>query len=122
MSISGSQLSDPPLETYAYFAGRRVLVEGQTLQQFSEDQLGSNAGGSLYPWAKPRSLNPKDTWSFATYRRDSATQLDYARNRYYSNAYGRFMTPAPYTYSGPIERFAVLESTRVHARRFGQQG
>lgn len=28
--------------------------------------------------------------------------LDYANNRYYSNAYGRFMTPDPYTNSGRL--------------------
>lgn len=44
--------------------------------------------------------NPADTWSYATYWRDSATGLDYANNRYYSNAYGRFMTPDPYLAGG----------------------
>jgi RHS repeat-associated protein len=39
---------------------------------------------------------PQDTWNFATYWADSATGLDYANNRYYSNAYGRFMTPDPF--------------------------
>lgn len=29
-------------------------------------------------------------------------KLDYAHNRYYSNAYGRFMTPDPYTNSGRL--------------------
>ena len=46
--------------------------------------------------------NPQDTWSFATYWQDSASGLDYANNRYYSNAYGRFMTPDPYTNSGRL--------------------
>jgi RHS repeat-associated protein len=32
----------------------------------------------------------------------TATGLDYANNRYYTNAYGRFMTPDPYTNSGRL--------------------
>lgn len=93
LTVSGTQISDPPLETDVYFAGRRVFVNGNA---FSEDQLGSNASGSLFPWGEPRGLNPQNTWSFATYWRDSASGLDYASNRYYSNAYGRFMSPDPY--------------------------
>jgi RHS repeat-associated protein len=66
-----------------YFGGRRLAVM---------DQLGS--AGTYYPWGEAKSgTNPQDTWSYATYWRDSATGLDYANNRYYSNAYGRFMTP-----------------------------
>ena len=40
LTVSGSQFSDPPLETEAYFAGRRVLLNGNA---FSEDRLGSNS-------------------------------------------------------------------------------
>ncbi len=66
-----------------YFGGRRLAVQ---------DQLGS--AGTYFPWGEAKgSTNPQDTWSYATYWRDSATGLDYANNRYYSNAYGRFMTP-----------------------------
>ncbi len=73
-----------------YFGGRRLAVM---------DQLGS--AGTYYPWGEDKgSTNPQDTWSFATYWRDSATGLDYANNRYYSNAYGRFMTADPYASSG----------------------
>ncbi len=75
-----------------YFGGRRLAVM---------DQLGS--AGTYYPWGEAKgSTNPQDTWSFATYWRDSATGLDYANNRYYSNAYGRFMTPDPYSNSGRL--------------------
>jgi RHS repeat-associated protein len=69
-----------------YFGGRRLAAL---------DQLGS--AGTYYPWGEAKGgTNPQDTWSYATYWRDSATGLDYANNRYYSNAYGRFMTPDPY--------------------------
>jgi RHS repeat-associated protein len=73
-----------------YFGGRRLAAL---------DQLGS--AGTYYPWGEAKGgTNPQDTWSYATYWRDSATGLDYANNRYYSNVYGRFMTPDPYTNSG----------------------
>jgi RHS repeat-associated protein len=73
-----------------YFGGRRLAAM---------DQLGS--AGTYYPWGEAKGgTNPQDTWSYATYWRDSATGLDYANNRYYNNAYGRFMTPDPYTASG----------------------
>jgi RHS repeat-associated protein len=69
------------------------------------DQLGSTGtssspGPSYFPWGEPRGTNPQDAWSYASYWTDSATGLDYANNRYYSNAYGRFMTPDPYQASG----------------------
>jgi RHS repeat-associated protein len=73
-----------------YFGSRRLAVLGQ---------LGSV--GTYFPWGEDKgSTNPQNTWSFATYWRDSGTNLDYANNRYYSNAYGRFMTPDPYKASG----------------------
>ena len=69
-----------------YFGGRRLA---------SMDQFGSV--GTYYPWGEAKgTTNPQDTWSYATYWRDSVSALDYANNRYYSNAYGRFMTPDPY--------------------------
>jgi RHS repeat-associated protein len=68
-----------------YFGGRRLAVV---------DRLGSV--GTYFPWGEDKgSTNPQNTWSYATYWRDSGTNLDYANNRYYSNAYGRFMTPDP---------------------------
>jgi RHS repeat-associated protein len=76
-----------------YFGSRRVAVL---------DQLGSAGNstfsqGTYYPWGEVKGgTNPQNAWSFATYWQDSASGLDYANNRYYSNAYGRFMTPDPY--------------------------
>ena len=59
------------------------------------DQLGSV--GMYFPWGEDKgSTNPQNTWSYATYWRDSASGLDYANNRYYSNDYGRFITPDRY--------------------------
>ncbi len=76
-----------------YFGGRRLAVM---------DQLGS--AGTYFPWGEDKgSTNPQDIWSYATYWRDSISGLDYANNRYYSNAYGRFMTPDPYSNSGRLD-------------------
>ena len=73
-----------------YFGGRRLAVM---------DQLGS--AGTYYPWGEAKgSTNPQDAWSYATYWRDSISGLDYANQRYYSNTYGRFMTPDPYKGNG----------------------
>jgi RHS repeat-associated protein len=73
-----------------YFGSRRLAPM---------DQLGSvvNSSQSYFPWGETKGTsNPQDTWNFATYWQDSWTGLDYANNRYYSNAYGRFMTLDPY--------------------------
>jgi RHS repeat-associated protein len=90
-----------PTSNDEYFGSRRLA----TL-----DRLGS-AGrqgiweGTYYPWGEAKgSSNPKDTWNYATYWQDSVTGLDYANNRYYSNAFGRFITPDPYQASvGPAD-------------------
>jgi len=72
-----------------YFGSRRLAPM---------DQLGSvvNSSQSYFPWGETKGTSkPQDTWNFATYWQDSWTGLDYANNRYYSNSYGRFMTPDP---------------------------
>lgn len=75
-----------------YFGGRRLAV----MDQLGSAGVSPSYGPSYFPWGEPRSgSGPQDTWNFATYWADSATGLDYAMNRYYSNAYGRFMTPDP---------------------------
>ena len=99
-----------------YFGGRRLAIM---------DQLGSvveNAGSQVqgyYPWGEPKgTVNPQDTWNFATYWADSFTGLDYANNRYYSNAYGRFMTPDR---KGGRRAIPEPEQIFVRPRRSDQQ-
>jgi RHS repeat-associated protein len=72
-----------------YFGGRRLAV----MDQLGSTGTSSSPGPSYFPWGEPRGTNPQDAWSYASYWTDSATGLDYANNRYYSDAYGRFMTP-----------------------------
>jgi RHS repeat-associated protein len=80
-----------------YFGSRRVAVL---------DQLGSAGNstfsqGTYYPWGEVKGgTNPQNAWSFATYWQDSSSGLDYAKNRYYSNMLGRFITPDPSRSSG----------------------
>ncbi|HLG96093.1 MAG TPA: RHS repeat-associated core domain-containing protein [Bryobacteraceae bacterium] len=58
-----------------------------------QDRLGSV--GKYYPYGEERNAPQlgNDQVKFATYTRDSATGNDYADQRYYSSALGRFMTP-----------------------------
>ena len=73
-----------------YFGSRRLAVL---------DQLGSV--GTYYPWGENRgSTIRRIPGASRPIGQDSVTGLDYANNRYYSNAYGRFMTPDPYQASG----------------------
>ena len=64
-----------------------------------QDRLSSI--GSYYPYGDDKSpYNPPDSFNFATYWKDSNTNLHYADQRYYSSQFGRFITPDPYRASG----------------------
>src|SRR5208283_4784398 len=86
----------------AHWAGSvinsQVILVSTTLDRVgSVRNAGSNGTGSgFYPYGEDKgTAAPNDQTKFATYTRDSATGLDYAMNRYYSNSLGRFMTPDP---------------------------
>jgi RHS repeat-associated protein len=49
-----------------------------------------------YPFGEERQVTRNDRRKFTTYIRDSFSELDYAEQRYYSSALGRFITPDPY--------------------------
>ena len=89
---SGSVQGGTPM---VYFAGKRV--DNQSV----EDRLGTAVvqGGTTirayYPYGELRG-NPATDLQFATYKRDSTTNLDYAQQRYYSSQIARFLTPDPY--------------------------
>jgi RHS repeat-associated protein len=89
----------------------RVWFAGRPLEW--EDRLGSKVVGPIdqqtgqatryryYPYGQNIGTNVGwDDVQFATYRRDGATGLDYARNRYYTRTWGRFLSPDPYVPSG----------------------
>jgi len=75
-----------------YFGSRRLA----TLDRLGSAGPQGISEGTYFPWGEAKGTNPQDTWNYATYWQDSVSGLDYANNRYYSNAYGRFMTPDPY--------------------------
>jgi len=89
---SGSVQGGTPM---VYFAGKRV--DNQSV----EDRLGTAVvqGGTTirayYPYGELRG-DPATDLQFATYKRDSTTNLDYAHHRYYSSQIARFTTPDPY--------------------------
>ncbi len=93
-----------------FFGGKRVAVNGVA---FVQDRLGSQ--GKYFPYGEDRGTPlPNDQVKFATYTRDSATGLDYADQRYYSNQFARFMTPDPYKASGgPAEPMSWNQYTHT---------
>jgi len=76
------------LETRVWFGSRLVALNGNPVVP---DRLGSN--GKYYPYGEDRTGAPgNDEERFATYMRDSISNLDYAMNRYYNNVSGHFLT------------------------------
>jgi RHS repeat-associated protein len=75
--------------TALYFAGRLLTAQ---------DRLGSI--GTYYPYGEEYTPTGQDGDKYATYFGDAVSNLQYAKNRYYSSAMGRFLTPDPYRASG----------------------
>ena len=81
-----------------YFGGKLMRSAGVTVVT---DRLGSvraNSNGdrmSYFPYGEERTSTADGREKFGTYYRDGAG-IDYADQRYYTNASGRFMTPDPY--------------------------
>jgi RHS repeat-associated protein len=105
----GLTLSD----AWEYFRGRKV---GQ-----KEDRLGTVQNGSrFYPYGEEHPATAQDKDKFATYWRDS-TGFDYAMNRYYMSAHGRFLSPDPYPgsasagRSGSWNRYSYTENNPSNA-------
>ena len=92
-----ARLTASTTQTAVFFGGKRVAVNGAA---FVPDRLGSNAAGKFFPYGEDRGTPiANDQVKYATYTRDSATGLDYAEQRYYSNQFGRFMTADQYVAS-----------------------
>jgi RHS repeat-associated protein len=77
--------------------------------------------GKYYPYGEERSApTANDGDKFATYFRDADTALDYAVNRYYDSARGRFLTPDPYRASASVQnpqswnRYGYVENDHVN--------
>jgi RHS repeat-associated protein len=97
---TGSQVNFTFQSRNVYFAGKLISAQGNAV---SRDRLGSvrwnsaTGGHTYFPYGVEyygdNNTTTNDTEKYATYTRDSLTGLDYAMNRYYSNTWGRFMTP-----------------------------
>jgi RHS repeat-associated protein len=97
----GDHFSNTSLELR--LGGRLITspATGDSVESLAqEDRLGTVGASSYFPYGETRGGGPG--FQFATYRRDSATQFDYAKNRYYSSKIARFLTPDPY--AGSVRR------------------
>jgi RHS repeat-associated protein len=133
-----SVLVDGPGKLYPKQERLRVSFAGRPLEW--EDRLGSKVVGPIdqqtgqatryryYPYGQNIGTNVGwDDVQFATYTRDGATGLDYARNRYYTRTWGRFLSPDPYVASGgPADpgswnRYAYVQGDPVNFNDPGGQ-
>jgi RHS repeat-associated protein len=89
-----------------YFAGRLISDGNQVCSGTNctraafQDRLGTNraSGARYYPYGDEIggfTATSNDREKFGTYLRDSFSGLDYADQRYYASAYGRFNTVDP---------------------------
>jgi RHS repeat-associated protein len=126
---SQSTISFYMTQERSYFGGKLVgQLTGSAgfMQAAVQDRLGSV--GKYYPYGEERNAPQltNDQVKFATYTRDNATGLDYADQRYYTSALGRFMTPDRYWGSASLRnpqswnRYAYVLSDPVnHNDPFG---
>lgn len=102
-----------------WFAGKLIWENGTAVFQ---DRLGTNrAGGArFYPYGDEITSTANDREKFGTYTRDSYTGLDYADQRFYASAYGRFNTADPYKASagpkdpGSWNRYSYVQGDPVN--------
>ncbi len=84
-----------------YFAGRSIILNDTAVVT---DRLGSvvSRGGAAvdyFPYGEEKTVTANPAEKFGTYLRD-ATGLDYANQRYFASATGRFLSSDPYQASG----------------------
>jgi RHS repeat-associated protein len=111
-----------------YFGGKLMRSAGVTVVT---DRLGSVRANSnwermnYFPYGEERTSTADGREKFGTYFRDSGG-VDYADQRYYASAGGRFLTPDPYsaTASSPTDsktpgswnRYAYVQSDSINFR------
>ena len=102
MLIDGNgQMQISPISQNVYFAGRPIILDSVPVVT---DRLGSvvsrnGAAADYFPYGEEKVASANPAEKFGTYLRD-ATGLDYANQRYYSSASGRFLSSDPYQASG----------------------
>ena len=82
------------LRTNVRFGGKLISENSNAV---FPDRVGTNraSGARFHPYGDEITSTANDREKFATYTRDSYTGLDYADQRFYASAYGRFNTPDP---------------------------
>ncbi len=112
----GEKLWNSSTGSYLWFAGR-LIADGNSA--VFQDRVGTNrsngqynfsypftcfdgiaCGARYYPYGDEITSTPNERTKFGSYYRDSFTEVDYADQRWYASAYGRFMTADPYRASG----------------------
>jgi len=85
--------------TNVWFAGKLIWsgTAASTSGPAFTDRLGTNraSGARFYPYGDEITSTANDREKFGTYQRDGFSGLDYADQRYYASAYGRFNTVDP---------------------------
>jgi RHS repeat-associated protein len=83
---------------------RIVSYGGAGALMVVRDRLGTNreTGARYYPYGDEITSTANGLEKFGTYVRDSFTAMDYADQRYYTSAYGRFNTADPYGKSSRV--------------------
>jgi RHS repeat-associated protein len=91
VAVIGGQLRFSATANDAYFGGKRLQVTDRLGSVRSE----SGVARSYFPYGEERTSTPNPGDKFGTYRRDG-TGLDYADQRYFVSATGRFSSPDPF--------------------------
>ena len=110
-----------------YFAGRPIILDNAPVVT---DRLGSvvsrnGAAADYFPYGEEKIASANPAEKFGTYLRD-ATGLDYANQRYFGSAHGRFLSSDPYRASGGTSdpgswnRFAYTRADPIN--RFDPSG
>jgi len=100
--------------TNVYLGGR--MVRGRNYSVV-EDRLGTVNGPAMNPYGDGQVF---EGYGFTGYYHDGITGFDYAQQRYYAPALGRFTTPDPYQASAAIarpqswNRYAYVENDPVN--------
>ena len=111
--------------TNIYFGGKLIQAEDAPVVT---DRLGTviwdqvKGGHKYFPYGEERTSTTNESTKFGTYFRDGTTGLDYAVNRYFNGAMGRFMSPDPRSSSsiqqqpGSWNKFSYANDDPVNLR------
>ena len=98
-TVNGSSVSWSAVSTQVFFRGRLVQRLGQPAQGDIRASVGA-----FFPFGEDQGAVNNDVIRFATYTRDGVSGLDYAVNRYYSSAPGRYLSMDPLASSARLSK------------------